>query len=208
MITLDLHVHYRVRLRRQETHEEEAVQRAIAIGLSGLAFTEHHQMLPPERIATLNAQYAPFRVFSGVEVNCKGEDLLVFGIRHPKLDAPWNTFRQLHGFVKSHDGAICLAHPYRRRDFIQIDTSISAEYRLDAVEVRSRNTPPDAEDAIRRCAGRIKATLLSNSDAHQPRRVGSHCNQATRLPADDRQLAQMIRDGKITALIPAARQYA
>jgi histidinol phosphatase-like PHP family hydrolase len=63
---IDLHVHCQERSACGKATEEAQVQAAIAAGLDAIVFTDHHRLMPLERLECLNQQYAPFRVFGGI----------------------------------------------------------------------------------------------------------------------------------------------
>jgi histidinol phosphatase-like PHP family hydrolase len=64
----DLHVHAKERSACGQSSEEEMIQAALACGLDGLAFTDHHRLVSPARLEELNRAYASFRVFCGIEI--------------------------------------------------------------------------------------------------------------------------------------------
>ena len=189
MYKLDLHVHYKTRVRSYETHVRAAIVAAIGAGLDGIAFTEHHEMLPAEWIASLNREFAPFKVYSGVEIRAT-EHVLVFGIRDRELNRKWPSFDDLAQFVFDHHGATCLAHPYRKGRPLRIDLT---GWRTHAIEAASKHIKPEDEQRIRE----LGLVVLSNSDAHKPSQIGLYWNEANQLPADDVDLASMLRAGEI-----------
>ena len=187
---LDLHVHFRRLERRFDTHARQSVEAAIAAGLHGIAFTEHHEFLPQEFVGLLNERYAPFRVYSGVEVSC-GEDILVFGVHDRALCKRWD-YAELWQFVRSRYGAVVLAHPLRTHDPPRIPMN---QYQPDAVELASHNTPVGARSRILA----FGLPVLANSDAHKPGNIGGFFNLCPRLPADDTELAAMLIGNEISA---------
>jgi predicted metal-dependent phosphoesterase TrpH len=190
---LDLHVHFKRRARDPTDFAREQVERAVAVGLDGIALTEHRQVLPPGQLASLREEFAPFKIYSGVEVSC-GEDFLVFGMWDPEFSKKrWDDYGRLRQLVRDHDGAICLAHPFRRRDVLLaggIDDDPP-----HAIELQSRNTPLRACRQICNLATKWKAQTMFNSDAHRPQDVGCFFNVWYEFPDDDDGLVELLTGG-------------
>jgi predicted metal-dependent phosphoesterase TrpH len=149
---IDLHVHCQERSSCGKATEEAQVQAAIAAGLDAIVFTDHHRLAPIERLEALNQQYAPFRIFGGIEITAQGEDFLVLGMRHPDLESPDWSYPALYQFVREHGGYIAMAHPFRYRKAIELDLE---QFTPDAIEACSPNTPADRDSSARsRLAGR------------------------------------------------------
>lgn len=193
---IDLHVHAKERSGCATSGEEEMIQAAIACGLDGLAFTDHQRLVPAERLAELNHKYAPFRVFSGIELSViEGEDVLVLGVHDPALEAQRWTYPALFRFTRERDGLLILAHPFRFHETIRIDIE---QYPPDAIEIHSANTDDRNEPQIRAIAGRLRLPLMCNSDAHNTRRVGIYYNELARVPRDERDLLAILKAGQYT----------
>lgn len=189
MIRFDLHVHYKRHARDEVGYEEAMVKAAINAGLDCICFTEHHQQLPPERIAELREQYPSIGIFSGVEIST-GNDVLVYGLRCQELTKPM-PYPELHALVRANKGAMVIAHPFRKGKPLQVDVE---KYPPDGIEVCSRNTPPEKSRDIILLAKRLEIGLFVNSDAHRARHLGPYWNNAGEVPEDERGLAQMVRE--------------
>jgi histidinol phosphatase-like PHP family hydrolase len=191
---VDLHVHASERSQCAQSGEEQMIQSAIACGLDGLAFTDHHNLVPLGRLEALNHTYAPFRVFGGVEITVdEGEDLLVLGVHHAALESRDWPYPALYDFVRERGGFLILAHPFRFRGTIGLDLE---RFPPDAIEVRSKNTPVDGEVRICRTAERFGIHLICNSDAHQAKHVGMYYSHLKREPQDERELLGILRAGQ------------
>ncbi len=189
---IDLHVHCQERSPCGKASEEAQVQAAIAAGLDAIVFTDHHRLAPLERLEALNKQYAPFRIFGGIEVSTQGEDFLILGLRYPELESPDWKYPDLYRFVRQHDGYIAMAHPFRYRAKIELDI---VNYIPDAIEVRSPNTPADREIHIREIAARLGMPVLCNSDAHSTERIGTYYLELSDSPADEQELIASLKAG-------------
>jgi histidinol phosphatase-like PHP family hydrolase len=188
---IDLHVHAKERSPCSIAGEEAMIQAAIERGLDGLAFTDHHHLVPPQRIAELCTKYAPFSVFNGVEISTsEGEDLLVLGLYDLLLEThPW-TSPELHTFVRQRGGFLLLAHPFRFRPWINLDLE---SHPPDGIEIHSTNIDSKNEDRIRALAKRLGLPLLCNSDAHLTADIGTYYNVLPRAPRDGRDLVRILK---------------
>jgi predicted metal-dependent phosphoesterase TrpH len=186
----DLHVHASERSICATDDEESQIRTAQAAGLDGIAFTDHHRLVPVARLADLRRKYAPFRIFSGIEITADQEDWLVLGLHDTRLEREdWN-YPALWQFVRERGGYIALAHPFRWAPTIHADLD---RFPPDAIEVRSNNTPPAREFEIRAIAARYGLGLLSNSDGHSNRMIGAYWNDLTGEVQDDSDLLDALR---------------
>ncbi len=179
------------------------VRSAIEHGLDAIVFTNHDRLVAPSRLAALNARYAPFKIFGGIEVTLNSEHMIVLGIHDAALElgahaAPgkdptrWE-YPDLHRFVRERNGLIILCHPFRYRSEISIDLE---QYPPDAIEVYSRNTPNWAESQIREVAVKVGAQVLSNSDAHHVDSFGVFYNQLAHSVQTMPELLAALRAGE------------
>ena len=196
---IDLHVHSKERSICGRASDDEQIRAAIDSGLDAIAFTDHHRLVSAERLGNLNDTYAPFRIFGGVEISAEGEDVLVLGVHDMALESLVWSYPALHAFVRDRGGFIALAHPFRWHSSVTLDLE---RFVPDAIEVRSANTPPDAEGRIRDIAARLGIPVLCNSDAHSTGQFGMHYNVLERSPADEQDLVAMLRSGQFTCSSP------
>ena len=187
---IDLHVHASNRSACASDDEERQIRAAMAAGLDGLAFTDHFKLVPQARLAELRRAYAPFRIFSGIEITAGQEDWLVLGLPDPRLERKDWDYPALWSFVRGQGGFIVLAHPFRYGSIIHADLAL---YPPDGIEVRSNNTPRQREDEIRELAERYGMVPFSNSDAHSNSMIGAFWNDLPGEPAGDRELLETLR---------------
>lgn len=188
---LDLHVHSSERSKCARSTDEEQVRAAIAAGLEGFFFTDHNRFIPPDKLASLNQQFSPFQIFRGIEITCTGEDFLVLGVPDADLERDDWQYTDLHRFVRERNGFIALAHPFRYRDFIAVDCE---DYRPDAIEICSVNTPVTARTRISDLAKAWNIPTLSNSDAHSTERLGTYFNILDETPPDEAAILESLRN--------------
>lgn len=190
---IDLHVHSSERSACGKASEAEQIRAAIAAGLDAIAFTDHHQLVPTAHLARLNQDWAPFRIFGGIEITASGEDFLVFGLSDPALESSDWQYPDLHTFVRSQGGMIALAHPFRYHpvDYLPLD-----QFPPDAIEAFSVNTPVSAEKEICQAAARLGIPVVSNSDAHRTEALGLYYNLLDEPVQSEAQLLARLRAGK------------
>ena len=167
---------------------------AIEVGLDGMAFTDHHRLVPAEHLADLNRKYAPFRIFTGVEISViEGEDVLVLGVYDSALESLDWRYPALHAFVRRREGFLVLAHPFRFHDQIALDLE---RYPIDGIEVHSKNMSGENVPAIRDTIRRFGLRPLCNSDAHGVEDVGVYYNHLVHSAWDDGMLLELLRAGE------------
>jgi hypothetical protein len=190
---IDLHVHTRERSSCAHASTDSMIWAAIDSGLDGLVITDHDRLVPRERLTYLNAKYAPFRVFSGVEVTTRGEHVLVLGVQSERLEEMWWTYPDLHAFVVDRGGFLAVAHPFRFNSArIEVDVD---RFPPHALEAYSHNTPRSAASRIADVAARLGVPLLANSDAHHVGGIGDYYNLLDDEPEDMPALVRMLKEG-------------
>lgn len=189
---IDLHVHSSERSDCGKATEEAQIRAAIAAGLDALVFTDHWQFVPLARLKRLNDQYAPFKIFGGIEVTADDEDFIVVGVRDAALEKSGYSYAELHARVRKQAGFIALAHPFRFHPDIRADIE---RFKPDAVEIRSPHTSEAEEPRIREIAARLRLPLLCNSDAHTTDPIGKYFNVVGNGVVDERDLITLLRNG-------------
>ncbi len=197
---IDLHVHSSERSGCAKIDEEHQIQAALRAGLDGLAITDHNRLVPAPRLAELKAKYAPFRIFTGIEVDADNEHWLVIGVHNALLEKPGWSYPELRGFVHRRGGFIALAHPFRYASEIHTDISL---YPPDGIELKSFNTPTQWEMEIRAIAEKSGLALLQNTDAHFEGQIGAYYNELPGLAEDDQELVKMLNGMKATRSLTA-----
>lgn len=192
---IDLHVHAKERSACSIASEKEHIESAIRFGLDGLVFTDHNRISSEDHIEELNRKYSPFRIYSGIEITIKdkGEDILVIGINDSILEEKDWSYEELYTYVKKNKGFIALAHPYRYKDYINVDIENNIP---DAIEIHSTNIGKDDEENIKELAEKLGTRLISNSDGHDSRHVGIYYNELDYIPQDNTELVEILKTGK------------
>lgn len=203
---IDLHTHTQEYSSCSHLPVEELINRAMAVGLDGVAVTDHSRIGGAEAVQELGAKYG-FPVFRGVEVHTTLGDILVFGLYR---DFPWEVDgRRLLGMVEEAGGVAVAAHPFRAGGYALGQTLRMAriplaraldwcpELRwLAAVEVLNDHCDDGEASQARRLARALGLPGVGGSDAHFASEVGS---AATLFPdpiSTDEELIAALRAGR------------
>ncbi len=200
LMRIDLHVHTRERSACGRSATDEMIHAAIARQLDALVITDHNRLVPAEELALLNAKYAPFQVFGGIEISLPGEHVLVLGIQEPELEYREWTYPALHTYVEERVGFLALAHPFRFAPEVALDLK---RYPPHGMELHSRNTPRAAARQIRTQASAAGSVLLANSDAHHRSQIGRYYNLLVKEPANEQELLASLKAGAFESVAPA-----
>lgn len=193
---IDLHVHASERSACAVVGEESQIRAAIAAGLDGIAFTDHHRLVNPARLAQLRQRYAPFKIYTGIEITADKEDWLVLGVHDPRLESDQWRYPALRALVADLGGLIALAHPFRHRHQILVDLAACPP---DGIEVISSNTPSEFEYEIRATAAELGLRTLNNSDAHSNAALGKYYNVLPDSLESDRDLVRVLKGIPVTS---------
>ncbi|MDR1704217.1 MAG: PHP domain-containing protein [Clostridiales bacterium] len=190
---IDCHVHTSDGSGCARDNGRKMIESAKSNGLNGMIITEHNKLTPQYVIDELNAAYAPFRVFSGIEIRIQGDDFLVLGLHDEILQQKWE-YIELFNYVRENGGYIALAHPHRYWN--GVDSNVYS-FRPDALEIYSTNMDniswQQRQNALR-LANSLQVNILANSDAHATDAF-RYCNVLEREPADEGELVWMLKEG-------------
>ena len=199
---IDLHVHSKEFSPCGRSTLTEQVEAAIAAGLDALVFADHDHLLPLDHLTRLNDQYAPFRVFSGIEISLPADEhLLALGVHDARLEMYIRDYPTLRQFVHDQGGIIVLNHPFRYHPEILVD---HRTYPPDAIEAYSNNIVPQLRPQILAEAVDLKLPVVSNSDGHHTSFLGRYYNELPRVPQDEQELITLLKTGQFTPVWPSA----
>lgn len=168
---VDLHVHSAFS-GDNDSDPEESIRRAISLGLTGIAFTEHYYYGASEVVEGLKEKYGnAVAIFRGVEFSAEEGHCLVFGVDTDRLLMKRPTARELTTVVNAAGGVVIPSHPYRRGsgvgDLIAELEGICAVEGYNGCNIHAFNA------LAVEMAGKIKLPFTGGSDAHHPEEVGS-----------------------------------
>lgn len=168
---IDLHVHSR-NSGDNDADPEATVDRAIELGLNGIAFTEHYSYEASEPVEHLREKYrGVIMLFRGVEFSAAEGHCLVFGADTDKLDLKHAPVAELVRVVGEAGGVVIPSHPYRGGnslgDLIGAVPGICAVEGCNGANMQTMNVR-----AIKMAAA-LNLPYTGGSDAHMQREVGS-----------------------------------
>jgi predicted metal-dependent phosphoesterase TrpH len=190
---IDFHVHSSERSSCGQANEKDQIKAAIEAGLEAIVFTDHEKLVNANTLDQLNFQFAPFRIFSGIEISLE-EDFLVIGLQNREVESIQWTYPELYAYTHQQGGYLILAHPFRFHPNILVDLE---QYPPDGIELYSVNTPISWQPHIRELSEIHHITQFSNSDAHKTSVLGLFYNEISGYPKSDRELVQSLRTGNI-----------
>ena len=187
---IDLHVHTKYS-GDNDCEPEEAVLRAIELGLHGIAFTEHYYYGASDFVGILKEKYKnsiqifqgrarrilkekyknSIQIFRGVEFSSAEGHCLVFGVDTDKLSIRYSPVEEVVRTVNQAGGVVIPSHPYRSvnsiGDLVRRVPGICALEGYNGCNMHAFNVK-----AIEAAEAR-KLSYTGGSDAHIPWEVGS-----------------------------------
>lgn len=168
-------------------------------GLAGLVVTAHDAL--PDRVeidAVNRGLPRGMRIYSGVEVGTSEGHCLVVGL--PSLEgissglSTWELVKR----ADQHRAAVILVHPLQPTPLTPRPVAISdMAPGIHAVEIMSTVTRSTQELEARLFAHERGWIMVAGSDALSPLSVGAAFCTLPRLPADEADLASLIRAGTL-----------
>lgn len=194
---IDLHVHSR-NSGDNDADPEETVNRAIEMGLDGIAFTEHYSFGASEPVERLREKYhGAIMLFRGVEFSAAEGHCLVFGVDTDRLDIRFAPIRDVVRIVTAAGGVVIPTHPYRggnsMGELIFAVPGISAVEGYNGANMHAMNVK--AVEA----AGKLKLPYTGGSDAHLPIEVGS-CYTVFDDTVTDENFLSLLKAGRFTGI--------
>ena len=174
---------------------EEQIRSAKKSGLDVIFITDHMTLFPMEVIKDYNKQYAPLKIYQGIEVTIMEgayEDLLVLGVHDSKIEGKQWKYEDLYAYVKKKGGAIILAHPYRFADEVNVNIW---DYPPDAVEVLSSNIGRQNYERRRLLANTLECPMVTNSDSHYIEHTGCYYNIFPDRCVDEASIIEALKNG-------------
>lgn len=171
MTRIDLHVHSR-NSGDNDADPEEIVERAIELGLDGIAFTEHYSYGASEPVERLREKYRnAIMLFRGVEFSAAEGHCLVFGADTDKMAIKYASFSSVVRAVTDTGGVVIPSHPYRGSNSLgELITRVPGICGVEGCNGANMH----AMNAMAiKAAGRLNLPYTGGSDAHLPREVGS-----------------------------------
>jgi predicted metal-dependent phosphoesterase TrpH len=188
---IDLHVHTARYSQCAETLlPSEIGAWAARAGLDGVLLTDHDMLWTQEERDALAPSCRGVRLFRGIECTVRGAHLVVVGLEDAGSITRGLDLVDACAVAHAQGGTVILAHPFRTGSPLQLPLGL-----VDAIEVAS--TSITMEESIRsmRLARLVSKAPVAGSDAHALARIGWAWTEFPSDPADEAELAVMIKGG-------------
>ena len=168
---IDLHVHTKYS-GDNDSDPEEAILRAIELGLHGIAFTEHYYYEASEPVEILKEKYKnSILIFRGVEFSTAEGHCLVFGVDTDTLSIKYASVKEVIRVVHQKGGVVIPSHPYRSvnslGDLVRNVPGLCALEGYNGCNMHAFNVKAIEAAEV------LKLPYTGGSDAHSPLEVGS-----------------------------------
>ena len=171
----DLHIHSAEYSPCSSLPAEDACRLATALGIRGIAFTEHDLWWPATEMIDLQARHQDLIILNGMECTCREGHFLVFlPSEHNDFSQPPDTINALTQWTHARSGIVIWAHPFRYEP-LSVPAWLQTAA-LDGIEVASSNMPIATRELAVKVAEDFGLTPFSNSDAHREEDLGFYLN--------------------------------
>ena len=173
----DLHAHTAEYSPCSAIAADELCLLAAALGIDGIALTEHDLWWPRDELAALRSRHPELVIYDGMERSCREGHFLVYlpeGVEQ-RGSMPPATIDALSAWTRDRDGMLIWAHPCR---FERMRApSWLGEVPIDGIEVTSSNMDRRLSELAENMAAKFGILRFANSDAHDPGSVGQYMNE-------------------------------
>lgn len=201
---IDLHVHTSPRSPCSSLDPLALIQEARRLKLDGICLTEHQVVWDPRDVDKL-AQDGGIKIFRGNEFTTNQGDILVFG--YEKDIKELLTIEELHDEVKTSEGFMIAAHPFRGFKTFgigQLQMTVEQACRrtvfnfVDALEIRNGRLSDEENDMARKVAAQLGLRGTAGSDAHKIDEVGKWVTKFEVEITNEKELIKELRAGRFT----------
>jgi hypothetical protein len=193
---VDLHTHTNEYSACSRMDSQTLMETAIERGLDGIALTEHDYLRSPEEMDHLRRRFPQIKIFNAIEVSVKEkEHVLVYGVLNPNLFYNSMPLGELEQIVKSENGIMVLAHPFRYKNEIAEDFFNSG---IEGIEVASVNVKRYMKKGYDYILSRKNLIQVMGSDTHDAATVGIFTTNFKIHIRDEAELVQAIRSKEFT----------
>jgi predicted metal-dependent phosphoesterase TrpH len=181
----DFHIHSSNYSPCSRSTASSICHKAVEMGLTGIAFTEHDLWWPQSELTALRNEFPELTILEGIEYACREGHFLVF-LPHPEAHRDLNARRimNLCEAVHHQNGIVIWAHPFR------FDYSLYPDWLdavgLDGIEVASYNMDEPLKILAKRVAVQKGIMQFKNSDAHHVDNLGKYFNEFPIVLKDNR----------------------
>lgn len=152
---------------------EESIERAISLGLNGIAFTEHNSFEASEPIELVKRKFeGMIMVFRGAEYTAMEGHVLVFGIKRDILDlvGPHAPIKEFIKAANEEGGVAVIPHPFREWSLLKAD--IKTLEGVAAIEAYNGHNNELENLRALDAAHRLFLPTTGGSDSHSVNEIG------------------------------------
>jgi hypothetical protein len=203
-LLIDLHIHTSKYSWCSSIEPQQAVYKALELGLDGIALVEHDRVWSDEDIIQLKTQTKAnsLIILRGQEISCNTEDkyrhghLITFG--YYRIDHQNLSTREVIAAVHREGGLAIAAHPFRGGFGLGEDI-----YLLDIDGIEVLHPQHDAKKILkaRQACSQLNLPALAGSDAHEVIEIGTYI---TYFPHDIHSEEDLIREIKAQRCQPGS----
>lgn len=176
---IDLHIHVKKTSKCAKLTFPILIPSLKEKGIHGASIFDHFYFTTDEDVETVRQLDASITVFKGMEISIKGkggnrEDFVLVSSMAPKTDfrhSDISNLKELMDYLKESDALTILAHPFRRRDFVDFDFNTFVP---DCVEIASIHVAKENQQKITDLAKQYGMRSIATSDSHKVKSVGSY----------------------------------
>ncbi len=192
---IDLHVHTAFGSACAELHQPGTLPGTMERQrLNGVVITEHNLLWPRDKIRAINRQLTGNRrIYSGIEVSTSRFHVVVIGLTKSDGIYPGMPAERLIEQVENDLAVAILVHPYLMpAGFDPGKEKLSGFHGMEVASTMTRGEIRTKTLVL--CKDR-KTVPVAGSDAHCSENLGKAFTCFPYLPADEKELALMIRKG-------------
>lgn len=212
---IDIHTHTYPTSDDSSLSPAQLIEEAKRIGLDGLCITDHDGFWDPEEVGVLSRRHN-FLAIPGCEVTTEEGHLLVYGLRKYVFGMHRAAF--VRRLVDEAQGAIVVAHPYRRTYRGHADTGPIAYHEMleracrnsvfpvaDAVEVLNGRGSEQENAFSHQIAKRFGMRGTGASDAHRLEDLGTFATEFQRPIHCLEDIVRELREGRFSPVALSKR---
>lgn len=192
---IDTHIHTAISSGCSILSPDELIYFLMEGKVDAICVTEHNTLKGGNVFKSLCREYG-FKVYEGMEISNKEGHFLTYNF-FEEGDYSEMPIEQLIDLVHNEDGIIVPSHPFRA-GFKQLLLPDDIIRKFDAIEVKNGNCSDADNEKSYQLAARLSISVIAGSDAHSKDMLGKYFTFFPYLPADEKELADMIKTGLTT----------
>lgn len=193
-MNIDLHNHTLISSSCSILDPQDLIRRAVALGLDGIAVTEHNTMRGGLKVQEMARGFG-LKVFPAQEISTASGDVLVFGVEEEGLRGI--SVLELFDLAQERKGILIAAHPFRHTAFSLSNDVLKYSHCFSAIEVFNGNCTLEEMKQARDLALSLDLPQVGGSDAHSLAMVGRYYTNFPRKVSNISELIACIRENSV-----------